>query len=165
MVSIMSVRSFVYYRNGSFQLCAQVCAIPDWCYFSRHDGGARDCDRSYLEAAHHSHSQPLEPLQPAASGVKTGAAEGRQKDRILGTTDGGIEAGERGGLEPPWRLSGRKRMEQSGEVCTGVRTEGPTGVRCKMSSGVREGPYGGVDAGAGSSVRGSVQRCGRVCIE
>ena len=34
-------------------------------------------------ATHRGHSQPLEPVQPAASGVKTGAAEGRQKDRIL----------------------------------------------------------------------------------
>ena len=51
-------------------------------------------------------------------GCENRSAEGRQKDRISGTNDGGIEAGERGGREPPRRLSGRSE-EQCGEVCTG----------------------------------------------
>ena len=52
-----------------------------------------------------------------ASGVKPKAAPGGQDGRICGMSDGGIDAGEPGGLEPPRRLSGGRCGRSRRQPC------------------------------------------------
>ena len=50
--------------------------------------------------------QPRAPCITDASGVRTKAAPGGQDGQSSGKSDGGIDAGEAGGREPPRRVSG-----------------------------------------------------------
>ena len=52
-----------------------------------------------------------------ASGVEPKAAPGGQDGQICGMSDGGIDAGEAGGREPPRRLSGGRCCRSRGQSC------------------------------------------------
>ena len=61
--------------------------------------------------------QPCARCIRDASGVESKAAPGGQDGRICGMSDGGIDAGEAGGGEPPRRLSGGRCGRSRGQSC------------------------------------------------
>ena len=89
--------------------------------------------------------QPCAPCINDASGVESKAAPGGQDGRICGMSDGGIDAGEAGGGEPPRRLSGgrcgRSRRQSCAARCRRRRRWCPRwcGQQCTARCGAKCG--------------------------
>ncbi len=79
-----------------------------------------------------------------ASGVEPKAAPGGQDGRIRGMSDGGIDAGEPGGGEPPRRLSGGRCGRSRGQSCAArCRRRRRCGAKCGRAPQERPHECGG----------------------
>ena len=126
--------------------------LPDWCELSRHARSGQRCPRP-------GHGQPTagtsghrDPCINDASGVRTKAAPGGPGRPARCMSDGGIDAGEARGGEPPRRVSGgrcaRSRRQPCAARCRRRRRRCPhrcgrdcaarCGAKCaKRSAGAR----------------------------
>ena len=89
--------------------------------------------------------QPCARCTKGASGVEPKAAPGGQDGQICGMSDGGIDAGEAGGREPPRRLSGgrcgRSRRQSCAARCRrrGRKCPHSCGHNCTARCGAKCG--------------------------
>ena len=90
-------------RKKRVTTCCSLVAIRDG--FSRHARATITCEESYPVAAWRRSSQPLRALHYRCVGCRTQTAPAVGTANPCGMSDGGIFAGERGGSEPPRRLS------------------------------------------------------------